>query len=286
MKNIFKKLPFLLSLFALACTETNDVVAPGDKPIITAYLAPGHPISMTVKSEIPYTEENDGTSKPINGLAIKITSSTGQVFNLKSDGEGKYSSAQNELVGETGTIYTLRIEYNGRLVTGSTVIPPKTAGLSIDKTEISRTKIDLGSGGFPGPGGGGGFGGPGGGDDNTALKLSWSNPENAYYFLAVESAEASPELIVTLPSGFNLPNRRFTNSPVVGTSTNVIPNSFSYFGKYHVILYRVGTDYAALYRSSGTTTQNISTPPTSIENGLGIFTGINADTLQFIVKKK
>lgn len=286
MKKIFHTITIIIALFCWSCTETNDVIAPGDKPIITAYLAPGHPISMTVKSEIPYTEDNDGTSKPINGLAIKITGSDGQVFNLKSDGSGNYSSAKTEVIGKAGTKYTLEFDYKGRKVTGSTEIPAKTEGMLLDKVEIARTKIDLASGGFPGPGGGG-FGGPGGGgDDNTAIKVTWNNPENAYYFLAVESAEASPELIVTLPSGITLPNRRFANSPVVGTSTNVIPNSFSYFGNYNVILYRVGTDYAALYRSSGTTTQNISTPPTSIENGLGIFSGINADTLKFTVTKK
>lgn len=286
MKNIFKKLPFFLSLFALGCTDTNNVIAPGDKPIITAYLAPGLPISMTVKSEMPYTEDNDGTSKPIEGLAIKITGSDGQVFNLKSDGSGNYTSAKTELIGKAGTKYTLDFDYKGRKVTGTTEIPAKTEGMVLDKVEIARTKIDLSGGGFPG-GGGGGFGGPGGGgDDNTAIKVSWNNPENAYYFLAVESVETSPELIINLPSGVSFPNRRFTNSPVVGTSTNAIPNSFSYFGNYNVILYRVGTDYAALYRSSGTTTQNISTPPTSIENGLGIFSGINADTLKFTVTKK
>jgi hypothetical protein len=55
---------------------------------------------------------------------------------------------------------------------------------------------------------------------------------------------------------------------------------------HNVILMHVNPDYAALYRSSGSTSQNISTPPTSITNGLGVFTGVNADTLKFEVKQR
>lgn len=55
--------------------------------------------------------------------------------------------------------------------------------------------------------------------------------------------------------------------------------SFSYYGTHQIILFKLNSEYAALYENSGTTSQSLTVPPTSIVNGYGIFTGINSDTL-------
>jgi len=49
------------------------------------------------------------------------------------------------------------------------------------------------------------------------------------------------------------------------------------------VLYHLNPEYAALYKFSGNTSLNIREPTTNIENALGIFTGINADTLKIYV---
>ncbi|WP_435354156.1 DUF4249 family protein [Emticicia sp. SJ17W-69] len=285
MKNLYK-IAFLMTFQCMlwSCTKTNTVINPGEKPIIEAYLAPNHPASMKVYTEIPYSETSEGKSEVIDGLTIKLTGSNGKVFTLKSIGNGQYESAKNELIGAAKTIYTMEFDYKGRKVSASTEIPSKPVNFTIDKTEISRTQIDLSSG-VPNFGGGGGGGGPFGGGENTSVTLTWSNPENMYHFVAVENTEASPVQIVIPPTGATFPSFRFFNEPLTGTNNILRSQSFQYFGKHDVILYRVNSEYAALYQSSGTTSQNLSTPPTSITNGMGIFTGINADTLKFTVKK-
>ena len=58
------------------------------------------------------------------------------------------------------------------------------------------------------------------------------------------------------------------------------------FGDHRVIVYRVNPEYAALYESASNSSLNISEPPTNINNGLGIFTGISSDTLFFKVIEK
>lgn len=284
MKNIYK-IAFLITFQCIlwSCTETNTVINPGDKPIIEAYLAPNHQVSMKVYTEIPYSDTSEGKSEVIDGLTIKLTGSNGKVFTLKSIGGGLYESAKNELIGAAKTTYTMEFDYKGRKVSASTEIPAKPVSFAIDKTEISRTQIDLSSG-MPSFGGGGGpFGG--GGETNTSVTLTWSNPENVYHFVAVENTETSPVQVLIPPTGATFPNFRFTNEPLTGTNNILRSQSFEYFGKHDIILYRVNSEYAALYQSSGTTSQNLSTPPSSISNGLGIFTGINADTLKFVVKK-
>ncbi|MBA4853290.1 DUF4249 family protein [Emticicia sp. BO119] len=272
----------LIQTFISSCTDTNDVVNPGEKPIVEAYLAPGHSVSLKVFTEIPYAETSEGVSEPIDGLTIKITGSNGKIFSLKSIGSGLYTSDSNEIIEGAPSKYKMEFEYKGRIVSAETEIPEKPAGFNISTHQIYRTQVDLSNGGFPG-GPGGGFGGI----DNTPVELSWSNPENVYHFIAVENTEKEPQQIIIPPTGSEFPafRFRFTNEPLLGTHNNIQPQSLEYFGNYDVILYRINPDYSALYQSSGTTTQNLSTPPSSITNGLGIFTGINADTLKLNVGK-
>jgi hypothetical protein len=272
----------LIQTFLFGCTDVNDVINPGEKPIVEAYLAPGHQVSIKVYTEIPYAETSEGVSEPIDGLSIKITDNNGKVFNLKSMGGGVYTSAVNELIAGAHTKYKLEFIYKSRTISAETEIPEKPVGFTISTHQIYRTQINLSAGGFPG-GPGGGFGGV----DNTPVQLSWSNPDNVYHFIAVENTEAEPQQIIIPPSGSAFPafRFRFTNEPLLGTHNNIQPQSLEYFGNYDVILYRINPDYSALYQSSGTTTQNLSTPPSSIINGLGIFTGINADTVKLNVGK-
>lgn len=282
MKKIYSILFILLTMTCtIGCTDVNDVINAGEKPIVEAYLAPGHPVSMKVYTEIPYAETSEGVAEPIDGLSIKITSSTGKVFNLKSAGSGIYTSDINELIEAAPMKYKMEFEYKGRVVSGETEIPEKPEGFTISTHQIYRTQVNLSSGGFPG--GPGGFGG----NDNTPVELSWSNPENVYHFIAVENTETEPQQIIIPPTGSEFPTFRFrfTNEPLLGTHNNIQPQSLEYFGNYDVILYRINPDYSALYQSSGTTTQNLSTPPSSIINGLGIFTGISADTVKLNVGK-
>jgi len=172
-----KKIYIMVLLSAIqsilwACTETNDVINPGDKPVIEAYLAPNHPVSLKAYTEIPYSESSEGVSQVIDGLSIKIIGSNGKTFVLKSVGNGIYESASNELIGAAGTTYSLEFDYKGRKVTASTEIPAKPVNFASDKKEISRTQIDL-SAGFQG-----GIRPPGGvfNEQNTPVNLTWSNP--------------------------------------------------------------------------------------------------------------
>jgi hypothetical protein len=51
----------------------------------------------------------------------------------------------------------------------------------------------------------------------------------------------------------------------------------------YVILYHLNPEYAALYKFSGNTSLDIKEPVTNFENAMGIFTGINVDTLKIYV---
>jgi hypothetical protein len=282
-KNIFtqtKYYTFVIVLSLLggltACTEDVNSLSIEAKPIVEAYLIAGQPISLKVKKEIAYTEDTSNTEAPINGLDIKISDGT-NTYALTSLDSGLYQS-DSKVKLAVGKTYTLSFVYNGKSVTASTVIPTKPVDFASDVTSIARTKLNLSSGG----GFGGGF------DENTDVNLTWSNPKSDYHFVVVDNIETNPVLIVTLPTTVTSAeiNRRFRSQPVLGTATQLRSQQFEYFGKHNLVLLKVNPDYAALYNSTGSTSQNITTPPTTITNGLGIFTGVNADTLSFLVKQK
>ncbi len=267
---------FASLLGIVACDKDSNFIEGGARPVVEAYLVAGKPISLSVKKEIAYNEDTSNTEAPINGLNIKISDGT-NTYSLTSNGAGVYKSDSTVKL-KVGVTYNLSFTYNGNAVTASTIIPTKPVGFKTDITSIARTKLNLSSGG----GFGGGF------DKNTDVNLSWSNPNSDYHFVVVDNIEASPVLIITLPTttSFNDLTRRFRSQPVQGTSTQLRSQQFQYFGKHNLVLLKVNPDYAALYNSTGSTSQNISTPPTTITNGLGIFTGVNADTLAFTVKQK
>lgn len=269
----FGLLPLLVS-----CEEDSNSFNQGGKPNVEAYLVANRPITIKVKKEIAYSDDLSNKETFITGLNIKITGG-GETYNLKQVQDTLYKSEANVKL-KIGVTYSLSFDYNGKTVSASTIIPERPIGFTSDIKSIVRTKIDLSAGGFPG--GGGGI------ESNTDANLTWSNPNNSYFFVSVDNIEETPRRIVTLAtsSSSNSPRFNFTSEPVQGTGTRVRAQQFQYFGKHNLVLLRVNPDYVALYQTSGTTSQNISTPPSSITNGLGIFTGINADTLAFLVKER
>lgn len=280
-----KKIIYLCSLLSIlvlinsACTQDVGFIEGGTKPIIEAYLVPDQPISMKVYTEIAYnTEDTATTQSPVSGLAITITGN-GQTYPLTSVGEGVYKSDSKMRV-KVGASYTMNFLYGGKTISATTTIPTKPTGFTEDIYTLYRTKVDLSAGGS--------IGAIGGGFDNTEVNLTWTNPNNEYHFVVVNNTETNPILIVTFPStvSSDVLVRRFRTEPVQGVTTKLRSNQFQYFGSHDIILMKVNADYAALYKSSGTTSQNISTPPSTITNGLGLFTGINADTLHFEVKQR
>ncbi len=260
----------------MACETDSNLIEGGIKPIVEGYLVAGRPIAITVKKEIAFTADTSAVQTPILGLTLKV-SGNGQTYTLKSSGNGLYESDKSVII-KVGTTYSLSFDYNGKTVLASTIIPTKPVGFTTDITSIARTKLDLSSGStnIRNP------------DGNTDVNLSWSNSSSDYHFVVADNVETSPVAIITLPTTSNFQDiiRRFRSQPVQGTTTVLRSQQFQYFGKYNLVLLKVNADYAALYNNAGTTSQNISTPPTTITNGLGIFTGVNADTLSFTVKQK
>lgn len=266
-----------LLLTVAGCTEKTTAIAPDDQPVIEAYLAVGQPMMVRVTKQIPFSTDTTGQGKPVEGLSISI-SSGGSTYPLRYVGDGQYQ-ANPDVKPSVGKTYTMAFDYLGQRVSAITQIPTKPSNYQQDVTEIIRTA----------PTQGGGPGGPGGGilqQLQAAVRITWQNPTADYYFVVVDNIEANPVLINqnVNPNRPLAQNRRFRNQPTQSDFDDVQGQNFQYYGKHRMILFHLNPDYAALYKQNSTSTQNIATPPTTVVNGLGIFTGVNTDTLYVNVK--
>ena len=246
-----------------ACTKDTTVTQSTAKAVVEAYLTPNQNINVSVTKEIVLsTTDSVVTQQAIDGLTVQIANN-GKTYTLKGAGLGNYQgdSTLKVIAGQT---YSLQFIYNGNTISASTMIPTKT-----DTFNSSANTIQAVANGSP--------------FTNIAspVELTWSNPNNEYHIVVVQNTDLSPTPINPAHIG----NRRFRNSPNQGTTYELRPFSFQYFGNYLLLLYKLNPEYASLYNDNGNTSQNLTPPYSNVTNALGIFTGVNIDTLNFTVTR-
>lgn len=262
-----KLLPVLILVAGVTSCIKRDNSEFTDIPIIEAYLKPGSCISLTVSRQIPFSSEVVYSSDDINNLAITITNN-GIDHVLKPEGNGVY--ADSSLIISEGERYDLHFIYNSTEVSAYTEVPSKPTGFTESDSRISVTRMDSAS--FP-AGGGGMWEMP------EPLELTWVNDDDSYYIVVAENIEDTLDAVRDFGNDESRPAGRFRKSPTTSSGLQMRPQEFQYFGTHRLILFHVLPDYASLYDDKMETSQNLTNPSTSITNGYGIFTGLNADTL-------
>jgi len=233
--------------------------------VVEGYINVDHKISITVTKEIPFNSD-DTVAQPIEALEILLTNNDNSEL-LSDLGSGVYES--NSIIARTDEKYSIEFEYNGKSVSSETTIPTKPIDYHTSANSITITSFTPGSGAppsFPEP-----------------IQLTWDNPDNRYFLVVVENIENNPTPIYDT-SRFD-PKMFFRNEPLQTNLYELNMRSFGYYGTHRVILYNLNPEYAALYEDNGSSSLNLSTPISNINGGLGIFTGINSDTLYLEVKK-
>lgn len=275
----FNTLPYtaLLSLLLFtACEEDSISTIDTETPVVSSYLYAGQPLdSLHVSLSFSYARV-DTNLITLDDLDITILAED-QNYPLFNIGEGYYNNP--ELIIADGKNYELSFEYDGETISSSTFVPEKREA-TLSSTTLELEKI-TNTGGFPG--GGGGF------TEVDPIEITWTNTENEYYYVLIENIEDNPEYVndflAELEENFG---RRFSliTEPQITDFHSINPRrEITQYGTHRVIVFRVTPEYAALYETSGTSSQSITEPPSNIENGLGIFTGVSSDTLYFEVKQ-
>lgn len=253
---------FLFAVLAISCDEIEPDLPTTARPVVQAYLMPGRVAEVKVTRETFFLDAD--TLIAITDLDMSVEAQ-GWLYEMTPQGGGMYLN--KDLVVEEGRTYNLLLKYNDLLVSAVTNIPSKPKDFKQSATSMAVPTIADGfSNGFPDP-----------------IELTWSNPDGRYYLVVVEVAQENPKLINSGNS--NRPPFAFRNDPTQADRYLLRPQQFQYYSLYRVILYEVTEDYAALYQTNGTSSINIKTPATNVKNGLGIFTGMNSDTLFVDIKK-
>lgn len=263
MKYRYKYLVVLvLSIFFLvSCEKIKLETMNNDIAVVESYLIPNQPIKIKVWKQLLFDSE-DTVANMISGLELKIYNGI-EWFDLTEVDNGIYSTDQFYPIEDSN--YHLEFNYNSSVISSETSIPSKPEGFT---TSASTIEVNTSFG-------------MGGGIPFTPIVLSWYNPDVEYHMVVVENIEMNPALIDPVAER---PVRSFRNTPTYAESQDLNPRSFTYFGRHRVILFKLNPEYAALYEQLGTSSLDIVAPPSNIKNGLGVFTGINADTLYVNVK--
>lgn len=258
-----------LHLFLTACQPTL-IAEFQDKAVVESYFYADNEPVVKISKLIPFRDDVEFSGEDADMLAVTVTDdTTGESRMLSAQGDGVYTTDGFKAV--EGHTYTLTIPYNGETVTATTTIPPKPAGMEISATVIEAM-------GFPdfstrAPGGG--------------AEITWSNPGKDYYMLAIRNTETDPTPIFDEEeAGEDWPRPSFRTEPTQGTTAELSPMSFSYYGWHDVILVRMQPEYVLLYSSNGSTSASLTEIHANVKNGYGIFTGVNSDTLRVKVVQR
>jgi hypothetical protein len=253
---------FALVFLMLSCekSELNNTSS-AELPVIQAYLIPGELLEVSIFNQLPF-ETSNTASIPVDGLT-PIVSVEGESYGLSQNSSGRYV-APPSLSIRSGASYLLSFEYKGVSVEARTDIPHKPEGFTKSLGALNLEDFPFAS--------------------IDPIVLSWSNPDNEYYQVAIEYAE-SDTLELSLFANRNVEaGNQFSELPQQTNSYEIRPFSVSYVGTHRAILYRVNPEYALFAQEEGADSQTLAAPFTNVENGLGIFTGIATDTLLFEVR--
>jgi hypothetical protein len=255
MKNIVLIFTVLLISFS-ACEKINLKTADTNVPVVECYVMPNQPIKVKISKQLVFAA-GDTSVTFLKNLTVKISDGT-QTETCTVLNDSTYISSK--ISGKENGSFTLEFQYNSKSITAETSVPLKPVNLAISDTSFTVPTF--------------GSGGPSGTRPDP-IYITWDNPEQNYYLVVVENMEDDPTEI----GNGNMPKRVFRSTPTQSNEQRLEFMNFSYLGKHRIILFRLNAEYAALYETNGTSSVDIVPPPSNINNGLGIFTGINADTV-------
>ena len=261
----------IIIILLSACTA--DLISPvseTDIAVVEAFLEPGADISVYLTKMFEYVEDSQSKLTTIDSVVVFITFN-GKEFKLihSPDKPGLYSSMDSALIAEPEGVYELLFTYNGTEVTATTTIPTKPTGTGLSTSVLHVDPNVRGPGSVIEP-----------------MTVTWANEFNVYHQIVLEYMDST-----YTPIGESLDPDRYdefkkvATEPVVGTSFDLNTREhLVFFGNYRIILYKVNDEYVDLYENIGQSSLNLTQPLTNIENGLGIFTAVNSDTLYLVVK--
>jgi hypothetical protein len=253
-----KTLFFVLFLALVSCEETV-VTGFQDKPVVESYLYADESPTVKVSKLIAFDSDMVYSGMDINNLEVIITETNSQKkYTLTNTGEGIYGN--KDFVVSAGSSYKLSIPYNGQEVSAITLVPQKPTNVTLSATTIAIPQMgQAGSGEMA--------------EMPPPVEIDWSNNDQSYYLVYVKNVES-----VKVPVNSKSPAGKdfFRNQPTTSNHYELNARSFQFYGLHRIILYKIQPEYVLFFQETSNNSQSISEIRANVENGMGIFTGINS----------
>ena len=278
MGKIVLLLVILLLPGFFVCTENSSPVASEEQHsktvVVSAFLYANEPVyDIRLTTSLPLgTEET--SAPPINNAQVSLLKD-GERYTLQaSPGDsGYYHYSGDDLTIDSGDKFTLEVSYNDIVITGETTIPEPPQSVSISNDTIFIPDFSN-------------FGPWTGGinidTSKVRLIVSWNVDGSSLFFTTLENADENAE---TIETGFRfMRGRRIISQPTTRGDYTISFMNVNEYGRHCARIYRVNQEYADLYGSRSQSSQDLNEPLTNIENGLGVFSAFNSDSVFFYVK--
>lgn len=271
-----KRFYILLLISTLTgCYESELVFGDQYEAVVEAYLyVDKQENKLRLSDMISFGSDTVG-GEMISGATITLHNEVQSWILTHSDSLPGTYFMEEELAMIPGDTFRLRVELQEEILSARTLIPDDPPPLSMSASSIRIPKVEsikeFKYVEMPDP-----------------LELSWDNPKARYYFLNIQNIEAYPESIMPDPpvdrpfagGGFAF---QMITQPTNDDFYTIDMRQLSHFGTHRVIFTSVNDEYVNLYNSLNQDTRELNEPYSNIENGLGIFTAFNSDTLYFEV---
>lgn len=249
---------FIVIVYCLSSCKKDNTAADYARPVVEAYLIPGKTLEVKVYYQ-KYLEDTISYGYPITGLALKVSDGINNV-SLTETKSGIYTYADTNFIKDRKT-YALSFTYLDKTISAQTTIPTKPVNFKASSTQQQVPAMSFGS------------------TPTTFIPVvySWTNTTSDYFILSIQNIEPYPSSISR--------NTRLNSEVLVGqvATYNTQAINFNYAGNHKVLLFHINKEYNDALKNTGGNSLNLTNPLTNVTNGLGIFTGLRADTLDMFV---
>lgn len=252
----------LILFCCYSCQKSKEVEAGYyDRPVVQAYLIPGVPVQVKVYDQ-KFMEDTITHGYPVTDLMLKISNGTTQVL-LSETSPGVYEYADVGFVKDLQH-YALSFEYLGKTITAETTVPAKPTGFRATNTTQVIPEFSFGT--TPA--------------DFIPVVYNWNNTAKEHYMMVFKNTDAYK---TPTDSRFSRTYRDVESMLGTVSTYQTQQMTFNFLGNYQVLLFHINEEYSKAITSTSSNSLNLTSQYTNVQNGLGIFTSMRADTLNVLV---
>lgn len=251
------------------CEEGNPVISTEESIVVQAYLYAGESIDDIRLTSTLALGTDTNSAPPINDADVYLLKNDKKYeCKLAAGDSGYYEYDGDDLDVLAGDEFKLEIHYNNEVITAETKVPEAPQSISITENEIIVP--DFSDSDFSA------IREWRQNRENNEVNVNWDGSQSSWYYVTMENIEKNPAEIERMR---NDTLRSFVFPPINDDSYRIREFNFTHLGEHKIKVYTVNTEYADLYSSREQDSRDLQEPLTNVENGLGIFTAFNSDSV-------